>query len=82
MKASALVGTFAALLFAASAWAMHCPQDMAKIDAALAKQPSLSKEDMARVKKLRTEGEKLHKAGKHEESVATLAEAMKILNIE
>lgn len=82
MKASALIGAFTALLFSVSAWAMHCPQDMAKIDAALAKQPSLSKDQMARVKKLRAEGETLHKAGKHDESVATLAEAMKILNID
>jgi len=82
MKASALVGAFAALLFSLGAWAMHCPQDMAKIDAALAKQPTLSKEDMARVKQLRAEGERLHKAGKHEESVSTLAEAMKILKIQ
>ena len=82
MKASALVGTFTALVFAANAWAMHCPQDMAKIDAALAKQPSLSKDEMSRVKQLRAEGEALHKAGKHNESVAKLAEAMKLLNIE
>ena len=82
MKASALVGAFTALVFAAGAWAMHCPQDMAKIDAALAKQPSLSKEDITRVKQLRAEGEALHKAGKHEESIAKLAEAMKLLDIQ
>ena len=52
-----------------------------KIDAALAKNPSLSAAQMAEVKKLRAEGEKLHKAGKHQESVDTLAKAMKILKI-
>jgi hypothetical protein len=33
------------------------------------------------VKKCRTEGETLHKAGKHQESVDTLAKAMQILDI-
>jgi hypothetical protein len=33
------------------------------------------------VKKLRADGEVLHKAGKHQESIDTLAKAMKILNI-
>jgi len=33
------------------------------------------------VKKLRAEGEKLHKAGKHSESMATLGKAKKILKI-
>ena len=36
---------------------------------------------MDEVKKYRSEGEALHKAGKHQESVDTLAKAMKILNV-
>jgi len=73
---------FAAAFFAAgSAIAFHCPADMKKIDEALAKQPQLSASQMDEVKKYRTEGEALHKAGKHQESVDTLAKAMKILNI-
>lgn len=71
----------AALLFSAGALAFHCPADMAKIDAALAKNPKLTEAQMAEVKKLRADGEALHKAGKHQESVDTLAKAMKILNI-
>ena len=71
----------AALLFSAVALAFHCPADMAKIDAALAKNPKLTEAQMAEVKKYRAEGEALHKAGKHQESVDTLAKAMKILNI-
>jgi len=71
----------AAALVAAPAFAFHCPQDMAKIDAALAKNPQLSKEQLAEVKKLRADGEALHKAGKHQESVDTLGKAMKILKI-
>jgi hypothetical protein len=72
----------AALAFAASAaFAFHCPADMAKIDAALAKSPKLSAAQMAEVKQFRADGESLHKAGKHQESVDTLAKAMKILDI-
>jgi hypothetical protein len=80
MKLTALA---AAALLAASgtAFAFHCPQDMKKIDEALAKNPKLSAEQMAEVKKYRAEGEKLHNAGKHQESIDTLAKAMKILAI-
>ena len=73
---------FAALALAGStAFAMHCPADMKKIDAALAKKPQLSAEQMAEVHKYRAEGEALHKAGKHQDSVDTLARAMNILKI-
>ena len=70
------------LAFAGSAFAMHCPLDMKKIDEALAKNPSLSSDQMSEVKKLRAEGEMLHKAGKHQESVDKLGKAMKMLGIE
>jgi hypothetical protein len=73
---------FAALAFASSAaLAFHCPADMKKIDAALAKNPSLSAQQMSEVKKYRAEGEALHKAGKHQASVDTLAKAMAILGV-
>jgi hypothetical protein len=72
----------AALTLAASAaLAFHCPADMRKIDAALAKNPALSAAQMSDVKKFRAEGEALHKAGKHQDSVDTLAKAMKILGV-
>jgi hypothetical protein len=67
-------------LAASSAWAFHCPADMRKIDDALAKNPQLSSAQLAEVKKYRADGEALHKAGKHQESVDTLAKAMKLLN--
>jgi hypothetical protein len=70
-----------ALLFAGSAFAFHCPKEMKKIDDALAKNPSLTAAQMADVKKYRVEGEALHKAGKHQESLDTLAKAEKILGI-
>jgi len=69
-------------LASSSAFAFHCPADMKKIDAALAKNPKLSSAQMADVKKYRSEGESLHKAGKHQDSVDTLAKAMKILNVQ
>ena len=71
----------AALFFAGSAIAFHCPMDMKKIDDALAKDPQITAAQMADVKKFRAEGEALHKAGKHQESIDTLAKAEKILGI-
>jgi hypothetical protein len=74
----------AAALFAVagSAFANHCPLDMKKIDEALAKKPNISEAQMSEVKKWRAEGEALHKAGKHSESVEVLGKAMKALNIQ
>lgn len=71
----------ASMLFATAAFAFHCPADMKKIDEAMAKNPKLTEAQMAEVKKYRAEGETLHKAGKHQESVDTLSKAMAILNI-
>jgi hypothetical protein len=68
------------LLASGTALAFHCPADMKKIDAALST-AKLSPEKLAEVKKYRAEGEDLHKAKKHQESVDTLAKAMKILDI-
>jgi hypothetical protein len=73
-----LLGT---LVISTSALAFHCPADMKKIDAALAANPKLTSEQLSAVKTLRAEGETLHKAGKHQDSVDTLAKAMKILAI-
>ncbi|HEV7802886.1 MAG TPA: hypothetical protein VGP15_17550 [Burkholderiales bacterium] len=67
-------------LASGSAVAFHCPADMKAIDDALPK-AKLSDTQSAEVKKLRAEGETLHKAGKHQESVDTLGKARKILGI-
>ena len=80
MKWTSLVAA-GALMVSSAAFAMHCPADMKKIDDALAKNPKLSAEQMTEVKKYRAEGETLHKAGKHQESVDTLGKAMKILGV-
>jgi len=71
-----------ALLFSGAALAFHCPADMKKIDDALAKNPKLTDAQLAEVKKQRAEGETLHKAGKHQEAVDTLAKAMKTLGVQ
>ncbi len=63
------------------ALAYHCPADMKAIDAKLATNPKLADADMAKVKKLRADGEVAHKAGKHDDSVKALAEAMKLLGL-
>jgi len=67
--------------FAAStAFAHNCPNEWKAIDAALPK-AKLDDKQMAEVKKLRAEGEQLHKDGKHSESMATLGKAKKMLGI-
>jgi hypothetical protein len=71
----------AALLFAGSAWAHNCPNEMKAIDAKLATKPTLSKDNMDKVMKLRASGETHHKAGKHTESMKDLGDAKKLLGI-
>ncbi|MDJ1158548.1 hypothetical protein QNA08_09905 [Chelatococcus sp. SYSU_G07232] len=63
------------------AFAFHCPADMAKIDNAV-KTAQLSDAQKKEVAEYRAQGETLHKAGKHQESIDTLAKAMKILKIQ
>ena len=68
------------LFLAGPAFASHCPKDMAAIDAALPA-ATLNAADKTKVMELRARGETEHKAGNHTASVATLAEAMKLLGI-
>lgn len=82
MKLGVLATAVGLALATSSAFAFHCPKDMKRIDEALAAKPKLSAEQLAEVKRYRAEGETLHKQGKHQESVDTLAKAMKILNIQ
>jgi hypothetical protein len=72
--------TVALSAFACIAAAHNCPNEWKAIDAALPK-AKLDAKQMAEVKKLRAEGEQLHKAGKHSESMATLGKAKKMLGI-
>ena len=82
MKIRIITLAAAAVFASGSAFAFHCPQDMKKIDDALAKNPQLSAAQMEEVKKYRAEGEALHKAGKHPEALETLGKAEKILGIQ
>ena len=68
------------IAFVTAAWANNCPHEMKAIDAALPK-AKLDAKQSAEVKKLRAEGEQLHKAGKHSESMAALGKAKGILGI-
>ena len=81
MKLRHLTAAAALAFFSSASFAFHCPSDMKKIDEALAQNPKLSEAQMSDVKKYRSEGEALHKAGKHQESVDTLAKAMGILGV-
>lgn len=64
-----------------TAVAFHCPKDMKEIDAALSKGPDISAAQLQEVRQLRAQGEELHKAGKHQESVDKLGRAKQILGI-
>jgi hypothetical protein len=75
-----LILTAALIGFASVAAAHNCPNEWKAIDAALPK-AKLDDRQMAEVKKLRAEGEQLHKAGKHSESMATLGKAKQMLGI-
>ena len=76
-RVALLIGSFA---LASAAWAHNCPNEMKAIDAALPK-AKLDAKRADEVKKLRAEGEQLHKAGKHGESMAALGKAKGILGI-
>lgn len=66
------------VMTATAAFAFHCPQDAAAIDAALAKM-EISDTLRAEVIALRDEGIALHEAGNHADSEAKLADAMRRL---
>lgn len=81
MKFSSMLVAASLVLVSSAAVAGSCPKQMRAIDAALAKNPQLSAQKMAEVKKYRAEGERLHKAKQHKQSVETLSKAQKILGI-
>ena len=66
--------------FTSVAFAHSCPKEMRAIDDALPK-AKLDGAKTEEVKKLRAEGEKLHKEGKHDASMAALGKAKGILGI-
>ncbi len=80
-KSSVLAGVLA-LAISGPAFAGTCPKHMADIDAALAKNPTLTAQQMNDVKALRAKGEVDHKAGKHGDSIDSLTTAKKVLGIQ
>ena len=68
------------MLGSSVALAHGCPGEMKKIDEKLSS-AKVSASEMTKAKDLRAKGEQLHKEGKHTESMATLAEAKKLLGI-
>jgi hypothetical protein len=68
-------------LAAGTAFAHNCPNEMKAIDAALGKSPALSAAQMEEVKRLRADGERFHKEGKHGESMNALGQAKKLLGL-
>jgi hypothetical protein len=81
MKRLKFVACLLPLLFVIPSYAAHCPMDMKKIDAAISAGTKLSEAELTEVKKLRMDGEELHKAGKHDEAVDALGKAMKMLGV-
>lgn len=79
----AILGLAAAafLLSASPALAGSCPKHMKEIDAFMETKPDVSKDMLGKAKGLRAKGEAMHKAGKHAESVAALAEAKAALGM-
>ena len=67
-------------LLSGTAFANACPTHVKKIDEALASSTA-SEEVKAQAQALRDEGEALHTAGNHAESMAKLAEAETLLGI-
>jgi len=80
MKIRSIVVAVSLALASSVALANSCPKEMKAIDAALPK-AKLSEAQMSEVKKLRADEEKLHKDGKHSESMAALDKAKKMLGI-
>ncbi|UTW50844.1 hypothetical protein KFF05_12975 [bacterium SCSIO 12827] len=74
-----ILSAVAALLLATSpAYAGHCPKDVKHVKEALAKS-SASAENKAKAQALMAEGDAMHKAGKHGESLKALHEALHLL---
>lgn len=80
MKVRSMVVAVSLALASSIAAAHNCPNEMKAIDAALPK-AKLSDAQSAEVKKLRADGERLHKEGKHGESMEALGKAKGILKI-
>ena len=75
-----IILSLALALSSSSVLASSCPKEMKAIDGALPN-AKLEAAQMGEVKKLRAEGEALHKDGKHKESMEALGKAKKMLGL-
>ena len=80
MKIRTIVVAASLALASGIATAGNCPNEMKAIDAALPK-AKLTDAQKKEVTALRADGDKLHKEGKHAESMAALGKAKKMLGI-
>ncbi len=76
-----LCATTILLVIASPAYAGHCPKDVKAINAALEKGTNLNAEQLLEVEKLRDEGERLHKSGKHGQSLDVLHQALEMVGM-
>jgi hypothetical protein len=85
MKVKALLFAFALAvnpaMAATPATGENCPNEMKAIDDALPNVKQRTAADMNEIKRLRTEGEKLHNEGKHTEAMAALGKAKQMIGI-
>ncbi len=79
---SILVAAAVVVGMTSSAFAKHCPKDVAIIDQALPNATGLNKMQMAEVKALRDKGAAHHTNGEHAESIKVLHEAVTMLGVE
>lgn len=80
LAAAAVVAFVGSTLVATPAFAAGCPGVVKQIDAYMSK-TKVSGSVMSQVMKLRTEGQQLHKSGKHPASMAALRKAKKLLGM-
>ena len=73
-----VVAVFATGFLGTPALAKHCPKDVKKINAALAKMSDMK---MPMMENAAAKGLALHQAGKHEEAIKVLHQAMEALGI-
>jgi hypothetical protein len=82
MKKAALLTLFTALVLSSGlALADACTNDLATLDAGLAKKnPDMTEATLNKIRKLRAAGEDMHKAGRHEDAVSTIGKAKELLD--
>ena len=79
MKLHKTLTILAFTLMSSAAMAQQCPEQLKKVDDAMAKNPKLPPEQVAEARKHRSTGERLLKEGKQEECMDAANKALLIL---